>query len=165
MSGELKVGRLRDGIAFRVDGRGTFAQSRVLDQLARAFGDQCPAARIVIDLSRCEYLDSTFLGCLVTYSRKSEQREVSILVSPSCQQKLFGSNHLDRFLPLESGSVDPIDGWEAVASGGTDSRQLGQHVLESHRCLGALDIPNAAAFRSVADRLAAELNAESSDGS
>ena len=66
---------------------------------------------MVVDLSHCDYLDSTFLGCLVslhrTYNRTSPHR---FQVAASCdqRQKLLAPTHLDHLLDLTEVCPEPI---------------------------------------------------------
>ena len=56
-------------ITLRVEGRGTMLQSPTV----RRFGEQClgnNAGTFRLDLSRCSYVDSTFLGTLLFLQRK-----------------------------------------------------------------------------------------------
>ena len=59
----LQVGRTADGFLIRIQGRGTLQASPALEQFVH--GSLQANQRIVVDLSNCDYLDSTFLGCLL----------------------------------------------------------------------------------------------------
>ena len=59
----LTIHRTKFGYLLRLVGRGTMRESpTVRDFACGAIED---GAEFVVDLSACEYLDSTFLGCLV----------------------------------------------------------------------------------------------------
>ena len=64
----LLIGITATGYRLRVQGKGTMRQSPA----ALAFGMRCHAEadrNLALDLSTCEYLDSTFQGCLVQLQR------------------------------------------------------------------------------------------------
>ena len=61
---KLQVGRIENGFILRVQGRGTMRESRVAHEFAmRCLPDA--TSQMMIDLSGCDYLDSTFQGCLL----------------------------------------------------------------------------------------------------
>ena len=64
----VKVGRTEAGYCVRIEGRGTMNQSPiVLEFVGRTLRDGAAsgAPGVVMDPSACEYVDSTFLGCLL----------------------------------------------------------------------------------------------------
>src|SRR5437588_11424535 len=60
----LKVASTENGCVIRVEGRGTMNQIPAASAVAKGTLASDPHAVVVFDLSACEYLDSTFLGCL-----------------------------------------------------------------------------------------------------
>ncbi len=158
----LWAGRTVNGYLVRVEGWGTLRESPAL----RAFAEQGLELQgeetLVVDLSRCEYLDSTFMGCLVwlhkRYGMKTPPR-FSIAASPTTIQRLLGPNHLDKL--LNSVEQSPSFEGEAVLLNASElnANDLGRHVMECHRLLADLDGPRKEAFARVADHLARELSA------
>ena len=69
------VGRTEAGYAIRIEGRGTMRESPALQRVVRTVLDG-EACAVTIDLAVCDYLDSTFLGCLVDLHRRSRQRHI-----------------------------------------------------------------------------------------
>src|ERR1041384_4057628 len=65
----LKVAPTENGCMIRIEGRGTMLESTAAKNVALATlkGDDCAA--VVFDLSACDYLDSTFLGCIAELHR------------------------------------------------------------------------------------------------
>lgn len=156
----LSVGQTRNGILIRIDGRGTARESPTFERLVTdALQQDCDA--IGVDLTDCEYLDSTFMGCLVTLHRKS--RDVPgdpfvIVAAPATRTRLFHTVRLDKVLhfvdrgePLIDGAVD-IDVSEAGRS------EFGRHVAQSHRALATLGGNEAAKFGQIADHIERELD-------
>ena len=70
----IRVGRTENGYAVQVEGRGTMCESRALHDFAMGVvADQ--QGTLDVDLTLCEYLDSTFLGCLVDLYKKFGRSE------------------------------------------------------------------------------------------
>src|SRR4051812_10134118 len=93
----IKVGRTCTGYRLRVEGRGTLRESPAVAEFAgRAFEDG--ASTLVVDLLACDYLDSTFLGCLVNLHRRHgrcEPPRLLIAASPAVGRRAFAANHLE----------------------------------------------------------------------
>src|SRR5437016_6281177 len=67
----LRVGLTASGYLVQVEGRGTLRESPALHEFAvQSLDGQRGPGTVVVDLSHCDYLDSTFLGCLVSLHRK-----------------------------------------------------------------------------------------------
>lgn len=68
---EIKEEKLSDVVVFKIEfDRATIGEANLLKEKV----DKCIAenwVKIVIDLSTCEYIDSTFLGVLVTSLKRS----------------------------------------------------------------------------------------------
>jgi anti-anti-sigma regulatory factor len=120
------------------------------------------AADLTLDLSQCERLDSTFLGCLVNlhkhFNREGQVR-FAVAAPPAVRRSLLGACRLDRLLhvcdqaPAALGEESLLDGQEQV-----DSWDLGRHVMECHRRLAEQNCPGSDAFARVADQLEKELS-------
>ena len=96
----LKVAGTPDGCCIRIEGRGTMRESHSAAQFAaRALA--APAATVVVDLSACEYLDSTFLGCLVEMHRhggKSVPPRFVVSAPSEKVRKLLSPTRLDMVI-------------------------------------------------------------------
>jgi len=154
-----KVGRTTSGYRLRVEGTGTMRESPAVGEFAgHALRDG--TSTLVVDLSACDYLDSTFLGCLVNLQKRhgrGQPPRLLIAASPSVGRRLFAANHLEplfRFVDECPGVVDEDETIPPLAPG---SRDMGTHILECHRCLAEEGGPNQAAFRQAADALGREL--------
>ncbi len=164
----LRVGRTASGFVVQVEGRGTLSESPALQEFAvqSLDGPRGPST-VVVDLSHCDYLDSTFLGCLVSlhrkYNRTSPHR---FQVAASCdqRQKLLAPTHLDHLLDLTEVCPEPISDVLEVSRRILPSDDLGRHVMECHRRLAELGGCRASSFRSIADRLARELGEAPGEG-
>jgi anti-anti-sigma regulatory factor len=157
MNCELQLGPTSGGTLVRLVGRGTMCESPVFrDTVERLF----ERGFVVLDASDCNYLDSTFLGCLIGLKKAGEcagQSRLLVAASPDTRIKLFCTSSLHRYfdfvdvLPELTGPIETIDL--------TDSRrdELGPHIMTCHERLAEMGGKEAPAFRAIADRLAREL--------
>jgi anti-anti-sigma factor len=157
----LRVGRTASGFLVQVEGRGTMSESPAL----REFADQSLAgppgpSTVVVDLSHCDYLDSTFLGCLLSLHRKYNRtlpHRFQVAASSDKRQRLLAPTHLVHVLDLMDACPELISDVLEVPRPRLLGEDLGRHVLECHRRLAELEGRGAAAFQSIADQLAREL--------
>jgi len=165
----LRVGRKECDFLVRVQGRGTIKLSPLLHQFAvQSFGSRTDAvadakpSTVTVDLADCDYLDSTFLGCLLSLSRRFNRvgdPRFLIAASPEKRRALLEPSNLDRVLTIRETNSEPRCELIELVCPALLNTDLGRHVLECHRQLAQLDGPNQAAFRSVVDQLGNELGA------
>jgi anti-anti-sigma regulatory factor len=155
----VKVGRTCTGYRVRIEGRGTMRESPAVQQFAlKALEAEVPS--LALDLSACDYLDSTFLGCLLgLYKRFGVGHSPRLLIAapPETRQRLLTPSHLDALIQTSGECPDVIGDDLTIPPLVLASRDLGKHILECHRRLAEIDGPNQAAFSEVVDRLAEEL--------
>lgn len=116
--------------------------------------------RVIVDLSNCEYLDSTFLGCLADlHKRFAKAGNESFAVAGPLDhcKSLFGSTRLETLL-IRVDSAPTVDEMKILDVVHRDSNSFGHHVLNCHRRLAEIDNPQQAVFAEIADRLATELD-------
>jgi anti-anti-sigma factor len=154
----IKVGRTSTGFRVRVEGKGTLRESPAVQEFAgQAFRDE--ACTVVVDLSACDYLDSTFLGCLVTLHKRygcGQTPRLLIAASPAVRQRVLAPNHLDSLFRI-IGECPEVFSEDTVSPVALGSRELGWHIMECHRRLAEAGGPNREAFGQVAEGLAREL--------
>src|SRR5262245_35990365 len=94
---ECLIGRVSNGIAVRLVGRGTMFESHAF----RAAIDLQPEPGVILfDATQCDYLDSTFLGCLVGLKKTCDHTpngRFVIAAPPPIRARLFSSSSLDRY--------------------------------------------------------------------
>ena len=156
---KITVGRFNEGVAVRVEGAGTMSESPVV----HAFAEEVLKAsgqRLVINLGACTYLDSTFLGGLVSLFKRhgGDPGRYAIYAPPPIRQTLFGVSRLDKLLPF----VDQLPALEGgqlpLEPGAPMSREeLARYIVECHRRLAELGGECAQDFGRVADAIAGEL--------
>jgi len=153
----LYLGYLADGVVIRVVGRGTLEESPAFRAAATT---ALASGRVVCDATDCEYLDSTFLGCLIGVKKESERQagtRFEIAADAQAQIKLFSTSSLDRFFDFIDTAPQPVGELVPIEGDPLDTAALGQHVLECHRRLAHLGGHEAGAFRRVVKRLEEEL--------
>ena len=166
MTASLSIGRWNEGYVVRVCGRGTMRESRVLQECARTLGLE-GAVALVVDLANCDYLDSTFLGCLVSFQRRvgRESDRVAVYAPPEAEKRLLHALQLHRFFRLIDALPETIGSCELLEMQSCDSVELGRHVMDCHRRLAELGGAQQEVFNRIADQLAQELSRPSEEGS
>jgi anti-anti-sigma factor len=153
----ITIHRTAGGYLFRVAGRGTMRESpAVRDFVCGAIED---GADTVLDLSECEYLDSTFLGCLVMLHErgKSHKGSFGVVADDSTRKRLLHTIGLDRLLTFADGCPQTTGDCVELKITELERLEFGEHLLETHRKLAELGGPAAAAFHKVADELAQDI--------
>jgi anti-anti-sigma factor len=165
MDSQLLLGNLDDGMVIRVVGRGTMNDSpafRAAANLALGRG------RLVCDMTDCEYLDSTFLGCLIGVQKQAEMQSRASFVIAADQQariKLFSTSALDQYFHFSAESPEPVGKLVEIEGRELDREELGRHVLDCHRSLADRGGADGEVFRRVCDRLEEELDEREIDES
>jgi anti-anti-sigma regulatory factor len=154
---ELSIGRFSKGIVLRIVGRGTMTESPAF----RAAFEHGPAAGIVVfDATRCDYVDSTFLGCLIWMKKaceRSAERSFVIAASDSTRIKLFSTSSLSGYFNFIDACPKTVDTFVKIDVGKLHPEELGRHVMHCHELLADMGGDKPQAFKAVADRLAQEL--------
>ena len=147
----------------RITGRANFALSvpfRKLLQHLREAGH----ARVLLDLSECQLMDSTFLGVLA-YEAKERSNQLGgqmvhglelLNANPTVRQLIedIGVAHLFRFAERDLANEQ----FAAAPEAGQASREeLNRTCLEAHELLMALQPDNVEKFKDVARFFADEL--------
>lgn len=159
-SSGLRVGRSDLGYVVFVVGRGTMLESPALHDFAMKCVDS-ESCTLAIDLMECEYLDSTFLGCLVDLNRcfsRDKRARYQIIADAACSQRLLAATHLQKVLPVSAQPQQTIADCVELPSSKLERKEFGRHVLECHRRLAELGGPNQVVFERIAKQLAGELD-------
>lgn len=162
-SGRLLAAAIEDGCLVRVEGRGTMRLSAAARGVALRTLHGSDTARVVFDLSGCDYLDSTFLGCLLELCRegnRSKPPRFFVAATPERRKKLLSACRLDAvFPPLDAPPA--VDGqFVEIPADDADDKALAQHVLECHRALAEVDGPMRATFQRIVAQLEREAAAK-----
>lgn len=154
------------GVVIRVVGKGTARESRVVRDTATRALNATPPAAVVLDLSGCDYLDSTFLGCLVHLHRAGGSADpttggrFTVAAPPERRGKLLGAMRLDRIVACVDTPPSTCGSWVDLSGGVGEAapQALARHVMECHRQLAELDSPMQAVFARIADEMGRELS-------
>lgn len=156
----LRAGRTESGYCLRIVGRGTMNQScGARDFVVRSL--EGGGESLVIDLFECEYLDSTFLGCLVELHRRFNRDKPARLFVAAGEAKvrqLLHATSVDKVLKIVPTACACVGECIALPIDTTnDPAALSRHIMECHRRLAEIEGPNQVKFAMIADHLAAEL--------
>jgi len=167
----LKVARTPTGYCLRVEGRGTMKESRSAAEFVIRSLETTPAPTIAVDLSACEHLDSTFLGCLVEMQRRAGKAAAATAIPnlsstgprfvvsapPEKVKKLLSPTRLDVVLKTTAEPVQLTGQWVELPAADPASPDVIRHVMDCHRRLAELGGPQQAAFAAIADNIQREL--------
>jgi anti-anti-sigma factor len=150
--GNVRVVEQGPTVTFRVEGRATMALSLPL----RRYAERClegGATALRVDLRHCTYMDSTFLGTLLTLQgavgRRGGGRRLS-LVSPSsaCGQVLQQMG-LGTVFGTEAADEPQGLAWAELPAVADDPVSFKRNVAQAHEELANLPGPAAEQFRAV----------------
>lgn len=157
---KIKVGSLDGALYICVGGRATRAvcptATRIVDDYLAVHGT---GAMVIIDLSGCEWVDSTFAGCLVALRKRltGDGRVQLTGCSEICRGSL-ARMRLDTLLDLVA--LDPPEKLTEIActpreKPTPDDIRL---MLDAHRALMKLGPENERVFGPIVQMLEAQLN-------
>lgn len=149
-SATVRYFRHDDTATFRVTGRATMAFGLPVRQTAERL--LAEGVRFVrMDLRDCQYMDSTFLGTLLTIKKGLERLErgplTIIAPSTSCMKILDGMG-LGDFIPTNHDPPDTDAAWIEVRPDNTDPGSFRQNIEQAHRELAALPGPAGEQFQA-----------------
>jgi anti-anti-sigma regulatory factor len=163
--GSIRVCEHNQVITIQVIGWGTMKQSLPV----RRFAEQGLSRGVKIlrvDLAQCTYLDSTFLGTLLTLQRTARRmggRELVLVCPSSGCTRLFKQLGVQDAFP--SVGPDPSDQgeWTELPIERDDPTEFNRHVVQAHQELANLGGTPAEVFGGVARRLTDEWNSGSNN--
>lgn len=157
-----------DGFSWiRCEGKGSFLNSSIL----KSFADQRLAAgerSLVVDLSACTGMDSTFMGTLAGIAARlsalDEGGTLQIAEPGERNRRSLEDLGLDFLMDIDPpaaswrGSIDTIRAaLDAPPTGPLPRPQQARHVLEAHQTLSDLNPENAREFEGVVKTLEREI--------
>ena len=157
--GTVSIGRFADGYVLKIAGRGGVQESSTL----RDYVQLClksDGSQVILDLNDCEYLDSTFLGCIVGlhkhYGIDGSGRILVAAHQTTCD-RLLAATKVDRCLDLIDEAPALVKEMQPVVTPTLTTRDMGQHVMDCHQLLAQLGGPDAETFARIAEQLGREL--------
>ena len=144
-------GETEDATHLALRGRATWTQCDAFYETACAIiGVGRP---LVLDLSECEYLDSTFLG---TMHELTAHSEVCIEGVKPEVRSLFEELHMDRVLECIGTGGGPAPELRPLIRGGVDPRSGKLRILRAHEALSELSGENRSRFQDVVESMRAD---------
>jgi sigma-B regulation protein RsbU (phosphoserine phosphatase) len=163
MRAGVLVGGGDEQLALCIRGRGDWTQSA-------AFHRECAAAieaqrRVMLDLTLCHHLDSTFLGTIHELAERAEKqhREFRIQGVMPPVEKLFIELGMKSVLERMVSTLLPLPlDMKLLADTAPDPQARALRVLRAHQDLAALNERNAREFDPLLERLRREVSAAAS---
>lgn len=141
-------------LTIRVEGRGTMTQSLPLRRFTERAIDQ-GATQVRLELVECTYVDSTFLGTILTLKKALDRAGGQLLLlapSQACGRILYQMGLEDVLSTSEEGA-DPNTPWSELPCSLDDSPQFRGNVVQAHQELANLPGPAGEQFKSAMRRL------------
>lgn len=153
--GIIRARRHDATVTFQVEGWGTMHHSLAVRRHAEQAFD-AGAESIRVELECCLYLDSTFLGTLLSLKRALALRGrgsfALVCPSPQCQQ-LLHQMKLDTVFPIEPAAEKPSpleeQGWQELAMDSADVDDFRHNVVQVHQELASLPGAAGEPFRAM----------------
>jgi anti-sigma B factor antagonist len=146
----------------RVDGKGSHQNSRELKAFVQNQIQHMRGQRVIVDLSLCTGMDSTFMGMLTCISTRLEDSggTLHVIHAAGRNAELLRGLGLDAIFTVDDGTEHLPPGaapectqLAAAACGKAERTEL---CLESHEALAAADTRNAVKFRDVIELMRSE---------
>ena len=157
--GTVNIGRFAGGYVLQIVGRGGVQESSTLRDYVQLCL-KCDAPRVILDLNDCEYLDSTFLGCIVGLHKHYEHDgpgRFLVAADDATSERLLAATKVDQFLDLIDEAPHLVEEMRPVKTPTLTTRDMGQHVMDCHQLLAQLGGPDAETFARIAEQLGREL--------
>lgn len=147
-SGLVHHGETSDASFLALRGRATWTQSALFFETACAI--QETGRPLVLDLSECDYLDSTFLGTIHELVDRGRLRIQN--VSPDVRA-LFEELCMERVLSRVGEDGQAVPELRPLSGRPTDTGAGRRRILEAHEALSSLSTRNRESFSSVIESL------------
>ena len=152
----------------KLEGRGTFENSKCVKEfvqrmISKGHND------FVLDLEKCELMDSTFMGTLASVAFSLRDLESGLLRVARANTRNFslleglGLDHLFQVEPEPSPSLPPALHKAGIPGSAPDEQRLA--ILEAHEALIDADPRNAVRFQDVIEYLRQEIAEGGPEGS
>jgi len=152
----ILVGCADETIWVKVDGRGTFENCQGLKEFSRRMIAK-GHAEFVLDLEKCELMDSTFMGTLAALAfnlRDSKGGRLRVVRANTRNFSLLESLGLDHLFTVEPEPSDPAPpSLKKTGASDQDSEETRVQILQAHQALVEADPRNAVRFQDVIEYL------------
>ena len=115
---------------------------------------------VVIDLSLCEMLDSTFLGTLQELCQWSDREKISLKIQGTLPEvrRLFEELGMQRVLSHSSATMTPLPPQMRPLAACMNDQLNRQRMLQAHQALAGLSVANRQEFSRLIEHLRAEID-------
>jgi anti-anti-sigma regulatory factor len=161
-AGRILVGTIDRGVCIRVEGRATYLHGPPLRDFAKEMIRR-GHRQFELDLGRCSYTDSTFLGVLVGVSvalSACGAPELSVVRITPRHLETFRTLGIDRFFQMDSPGAVATEAAIAAMRPLVESRsqdEVARAILEAHQMLIEADERNEPRFKDVLQYLREDL--------
>ncbi len=161
----LKFGIKNGAVLVIVEGEARAGDTFALNECLLPYLDGVDAARsIFVDLSKCAYMDSTFIGFVTALAIKSGRRGSGPvrIVSPSekARAALRKLSAMKEFEMVDAGGAPDVPVFAVrTPRGAFDSRKNIELIFEAHLTLSGLSEENRGEFENLLHELARVLRA------
>jgi anti-sigma B factor antagonist len=149
--GILRVHQDDQVLTFQLEGQATMDYSLPLRRCAEQ-ALACGVTTLRLDLGRCTYMDSTFLGTLFVLKKAILQKGHGSIVltalSGQCR-RLLQQMRLDEYYPIEPAQDIPPEAWTELKGGRGDCSTFKLTVIQAHQELAKIPGPVGEPFREV----------------
>ena len=160
MEDRFLYGKADNTIFIKIEGNATMKNSKTLsDVLEDIFdGDKI---NIVLEMSKCNYLDSTFLGLIAKTALETKKRWNSPLYVMNASNMVLNGlkqTGIDKFIEIVEDSKLDLETTELGKKDFNDKEEKTHHILEMHKTLMDLNEKNQETFKNVVELIERSLD-------
>lgn len=156
-SASLQYGESGEATVINICGRGTYMLSHNFFDAVQDIIDG--GRELIIDLSGCEYLDSTFLGMIHEVVSQGDKAGVPVRVQRISEsvRRLFEELSMDLVLQHIGEPTEALPRMEPLVKSAPEEGTLHRRILRAHDVLASLSEENRKKFQGVVDMLRKEM--------
>jgi anti-anti-sigma regulatory factor len=161
---ELTAAYFENSVMIRISGRGSFKTSSPLKQFIHHVIDDTSIKKIIVDMTNCVGMDSTFMGIiaglscymkkkanieqfkLINLSKKNEKLFITLGVNQVIDYSLFSAS-------TQESAVSSLQKEETLVLVDQDKLEMAKTSLEAHTALMKMSQENEKKFRAVVEYL------------
>ena len=159
MEDRFLYSELEDTIFIMIEGNATMKNSKTLSDLLKQIFDG-EKKNLVLEMSKCNYLDSTFLGLIAKCALEIKKKWSSTLYIMNASNMVMNGlkqTGIDKFIEkLEDENLD-IEATEIEKSDFSERKDKTLYILEMHKTLVDLNDKNKETFKNVVDMIEKDL--------
>ena len=155
---ELTYAEFDDATLIAVGGRATWSHAETFFEATEAVIEE--KRSLMLDLSGCEYLDSTFLGTLFQVASEAEAESVPLRIQgvlPSVRARLEELSMHSVLARVTEEAVELPRNMQKLTEARSDSTHERLRLLRAHELLARLSDANREKFQEVVDTLRSEI--------